>query len=175
MRKLILFVFATMFIFVFINVTSCGPSAKEKARMDSIRIADSLRRIDSIRIVDSLRAVREAEAKKEAYRKKVDEVATSTNAQFKVKMYEVNKVVFADQGCLNQNKSITVYDVVTDEKKIIPIKGSDLSYAIVSLKNGNDSKQVIVECTEDMQALFTTDYFVDVEANKIVRVRQNFE
>ena len=91
MRKLLFFVFATMFVFVFVNVTSCGPSAEEIARMDSIRIADSLRRMDSIRIVDSLRAVREAEAQKEAYRKKVDEVAASTKAEYKLKMYEVNK------------------------------------------------------------------------------------
>lgn len=173
MKKLLLFVFATIFIVVFINVTSCGPSAEEKARMDSIRIADSLRRIDSIRIVDSLRAVREAEAQKEAYRKKVDEVAASTKADFKVKMYEMNKVVYASMGCMDQRKSITIYDVVTDEKTNVALRESELTYAVIGLKKGNDSKQVVVECTNDLQGLFLTDYYVDVEAKKVVRVKSD--
>ena len=173
MRKLLFFVFATMFVFVFVNVTSCGPSAEEIARMDSIRIADSLRRMDSIRIVDSLRAVREAEAQKEANRKKVDEVAASTKAEYKLKMYEVNKVVYANMGGMNQRKSVTIYDVVTDEKTIIPLKDSESTYAVSGLKKGNDSKQVVVECTMDLHAMFTMDFYVDVEAKRVVRVRQD--
>lgn len=173
MKKLMFFVIGAMVMSMFIGVTACGPSAAEKARMDSIRIADSLRAVDSIKLADSLKAVKEAEAQRELYRQKVDETAASLKDVFILKNYDLNKVVAAGEGLLNRKKSITVYDVVNDKNDIFPLKGSEDLGMIVNMTEGNSNKEVIVKVHCGGSGPFYTLYHIDIESMKLIKKIDN--
>jgi hypothetical protein len=169
MKKL-LYSLAAFVIMAIIGMTSCGPSAAEKARLDSIRIADSLRVLDSIKIADSLKVVQEKEAQLEALRQKIDETAASTKATFVLKIYELGKVVYANEGMMGSNKIITVYDVSTDQKTNISLKNSADLGSIVDISPGNNDKQVVVDVHCGGSGPFYTHYTIDVEEGNVIRV-----
>lgn len=170
MKKIFYLAFAAMVMSAFVGVTSCGPSAAEKARMDSIRIADSLRVVDSIKIADSLKAEREAEAQREAYRQKVDETAASIKAPFVLKNYELSKVVSANEGMMGSKKSITIYDVVKDKKDNMSLKDSQDLGCIVDLTQGNNSRQVVVKIHCGGSGPFYQLYYIDIESMELLKV-----
>ena len=170
MKKL-LFVLLTPFImFGFVGVSSCGPSAAEKARMDSIRVADSLRVADSIMIADSLKAVREQEALREAYHKRVDEVAAATKADFVLKMYELNKVVYANAGNIGEKKTIKIYDVVAEKEEKMVLRGSENSGWIDEITQGKEQNQIVVKIHLGGMVSFYSNYIVDGVEKKLIRV-----
>lgn len=170
MKKLLYFSFAVLSVSVFVSLISCGPGAAEKARMDSIRIADSLRVIDSIKIADSLKAVHEAEMQREAFLKKVDEMAAAAKTPFVLKLYELNKVVTANEGQLESPKYITIHDIVSGTENKIKLKDSELYGPIVDIRKGKTDKQFIVKLHCGGSGPFYFSYVIDAETNKIIRV-----
>lgn len=170
MKKILSVLFASFIMLAIAGVSSCGPSAAEKARMDSIRVADSLRIVDSIMIADSLKAVREREALREAYHKRVDEVATKIKADFILKQYELNKVVYANMGNIGEKKIITIYDVASEKEEKMVLRGSENSGWIDEIKQGKEQNQIIVKIHLGGNVSFYDDYIVDVVENKLIRV-----
>lgn len=171
--KKIMFPIVLFVVLSFVGVTSCGPSAKEKAMMDSIRRADSIRVVDSIKLTDSLKAVRAAEEQREAFRQKVDETAASIKANFVLKIYELNKVVSANEGMIGSKKSITIHDVVTGGKDNMTLKGSQDLGCVVDLTPGNNSKQVVVKIHCGGSGPFYQSYVVDVENKELISVNED--
>ena len=170
MKKLGIFTVAAIMLLAMVGMVSCGPSAAEKVRMDSIRVADSLRRIDSIKIADSLKVVREAEAQHQAYRKMVDETATGTKAAFVVKLYDVHRVVTASEGMMGSKKSITVIDVVSGKKDKMSLRNSEDFGSIVDITPGNKASQIIVKIHNGGSGPFYQLYYVDVENMELLKV-----
>lgn len=170
MKKLPLFVFAIIVVSALISTTACGPSAAEKARLDSIRIADSIRRADSIFVADSLKAAQIAADSVNALLNKVDEVAASLHASFVVKLPDLRKVVYANEGMLDVPKTVTIMNVVTDEKKSIKLRGSDMLGAITSMKDKGDGKHVVVSVHCGGSGPFQTHYTIDADAENVTKV-----
>ena len=175
MRKLLFFVFATMFVFVFVNVTSCGPSAEEIARMDSIRIADSLRRVDSIQIADSLKAVIDAEEKANELLRKLDQEAANIKAEFVEKFPSLGKIVYSiDITDMFAKDQVCIMNVATGETKTITLPKSDEWGTIIEMKQKGDDKTVVVALHNIGNFPMQFCYDIDVENEKVIRSFEDY-
>lgn len=175
MKKILFLISVSVFCSIWAGMTSCGPSAEEKARMDSIRIADSLYRLDSLKLVDSLKTVKAAEEQKEQLRQKVDEIAESTGAEYVVKMYALGKVVYANPGDFEAKKYAYIVDASTGKTKSIELKGLATYYGLVVgiLDKGND-RDVAVLSHDNGSCEEVTYNVINVEKEKITKTYDDY-
>lgn len=168
MKRLPILTFAFLLVSAVIGMTACGPSAEEKARMDSIRIADSLRRIDSIKIVDSLKAVAEMQNAAQALREKVDKEAANIKAQYKIKMYELGKIVYTNEvNDMFAKDWVKIFNVETGETKTITLPHSDEWGSIEEFVEKGDNKTVVAKLNNIGNAPIVHCYDIDVENEKV--------
>ena len=170
MKKLPVIVFAFMLVSAAIGITACGPSAAEKARMDSIRIADSIRRVDSIKIADSLKAVIAAEEEANALREKVDKEAENIRAEFKQKFPSLGKIIYSiDSDDAFAKDYVCILNVATGEKKTITLPESDLWGTCVEITQKGDDKTAVVKLHNIGSLPINFCYDIDVEEEKVLR------
>ncbi|MBQ0046756.1 MAG: hypothetical protein KBT33_04480 [Prevotellaceae bacterium] len=172
MRKLVYFVSLILVSSVF-TTTSCGPSAADKAREDSIRIADSIYRVDSARIADSLKNVKAQEEEITSLRKAVDDAAAKMTYPYIVKVPSLFKVVYADYRV----RHITVLDVKTNETKKIKMPfdcDEEHGPSITKLELEDDGKSVTVKIRDMGSMPFYNIYSVNIETEKIKVISEDF-
>ena len=175
MKKLPIIVFAILLVSAAVSMTSCGPSAAEKARQDSIRIADSLRRVDSIKIADSLKAVVAAEEEANALREKVDKEAENIKARYKVKFPSLGKIAYAPEAeDMFAKDYVYILNVATGEKKTIVLPGSDEWGSVVEMHQKGDDKTVVVALNNIGNLPMNFCYDIDVEKEKVIRSYEEF-
>ncbi len=141
---------------------SCGPSAEEIARQDSIRVADSLRRIDSLRIVDSIKVARAKEDSIKMLRTKVD--AEAAKHKGCIKNYDFAKLIYIGKnGHYETIKTVIIEDVATGEKKSVSLRESKDWGPIVELVDMKDNKHVKATLHCGGTVSLYVKYIIDVE------------
>jgi len=175
MKKLPLIVFALLLISSAIGIISCGPSATEQARLDSIRIADSLRRVDSIQIADSLKAVIDAEEKANELRRKLDQEATNIKAEFVEKFPSLGKIVYSiDITDMFAKDQVCIMNVATGETKTITLPKSDEWGTMIEMKQKGDDKTVVVALHNIGNFPMQFCYDIDVENEKVIKSYEKY-
>ena len=101
-------------------------------------------------------------------RAKVDECASSIKADFVVKMYEIHKVVSANEGLVNDKKFVTITDALTGKETKIVLKESEDYGPIVEMV-ALDNKKVMAKIHCGGSGPFYEGFTVDVENEKFVK------
>ena len=100
-------------------------------------------------------------------RAKVDECASSIKADFVVKMYEIHKVVSANEGLVNDKKFVTITDALSGKEAKIVLKESEDYGPIVEMV-ALDNKKVMAKIHCGGSGPFYEGFTVDVENEKYV-------
>ena len=100
-------------------------------------------------------------------RAKVDECASSIKADFVVKMYEIHKVVSANEGLLNDKKFVTITDALSGKETKIVLKESE-DYGPIVKMVALDNKKVMAKIHWGGSGPFYDGFTVDVENEKYV-------
>ena len=176
MKKIFYFIILFISSSIVIGFSSCGPSAKEKARLDSIRVADSLRVLDSIRIADSINAELAAAQKREELRKKVDDAAATIQADYLIKMQALGKIVYAyNNDNMYDVKSVTIFDVGTGKQTKIDLKESETMGMLLELKDQGNDKDVVATVHCGGSGPFCYYFTIDVNAEKVIKTTSDLE
>lgn len=101
-------------------------------------------------------------------RAKVDECASSIKADFVVKMYEIHKVVSANEGLVNDKKFVTITDALSGKETKIVLKESEDYGSIVEMIV-LDNKKVMAKIHCGGSGPFYEGFTVDVENEKFVK------
>lgn len=101
-------------------------------------------------------------------RAKVDECASSIKADFVVKMYEIHKVVSANEGLVNDKKFVTITDALSGKETKIVLKESEDYGPIVEMV-ALDNNKIMVKIHCGGSGPFYEGFTVDVENEKYVK------
>ena len=174
MKKLPYFLLALILICAMTGVTGCGPSEAEKARMDSIRMADSLRRIDSIQIADSLNAILEAEKAAKEMLEKMETEAGKIKAEKIIQAYKYNKIFYINDGGFLSKQTLHVLHVATGEKKSISLPESNMWGGVCDATLKGDDRTIVVSLYNSGNLPILYCYEIDAETEKIKRMYEDY-
>lgn len=165
MKKTPFFIIFLLVATVMSGFMSCGPSAEEIARQDSIRVADSLKKVDSLRIVDSVNIARAKEDSLKMLRAKIDTEAAKHKGS--VKVYDLSKIIYiGNNGNFGTTKSVIIEDVATGNKKTVTIRESADWGPIVELVDLKDNKHVKATLHCGGSGPFYVSSTIDIETAK---------